>query len=103
MNKDEVKEVVRETIDELFRQDKIKDNIYAEAMQMIFDYYGGKGTAKTGEAIKALQGDAYYKIIPRYFRDGCTNEQLAIAFDCEVSTIYRNKRRLCLEIWRRAK
>ena len=103
MDKNEVKEIVRETINELMRQDRLKDNDYAEAARMIGDYYAGKGTPETAEAVKAISTDAYFKIIPSYFRDGKTIEQLAIAFDCEVTTISRNKKRLCLEILRRAK
>lgn len=103
MDKTEVKEIVRETINELLRQDRLKENDYAEASQLITDYYAGRGTPETQAAIKVMSTDAYFKIIPSYFRDGKTIEQLAIAFDCEVSTISRNKKRLCLEILRRAK
>ena len=103
MEKDEVREVVKETIAELLRQDRIKETDYGEATQLIADYYAGRGTPETAQAIKAVSTDAYFKIIPSYFRDGKTIEQLAIAFDCEVSTISRNKKRLCLEIGRRAK
>lgn len=103
MEKDDVKEIVKETIAELLRQDRIKENDYFEATQLIADYYAGRGTPETAQAIKAVSKDAYFKIIPSQFRDGKTIEQLAIAFDCEISTISRNKKRLCLEILRRAR
>lgn len=45
-------------------------------------------------AIATLQGDPYYDLIEmRYFK-GCTREDIAEHFDCDVSTVNRNKNRL---------
>ncbi len=107
MDRSEVKEIikatVRETIEELSRRDRIKDNDYAEAAQLVTEYYKGNGLPEIARAIIEVSKDAYFEIIPRYFRDGETIEQLATEFNCEVTTISRNKKRLCLEILRRAK
>ena len=46
------------------------------------------------DAILALKDDPYYDLIDlRYFK-GCTREQIAEHFDCDVSTVNRNKNRL---------
>lgn len=46
------------------------------------------------DAIATLQSDPYYDLIEmRYFK-GCTREDIAEHFDCDVSTVNRNKNRL---------
>ena len=102
MEKEQIKEIVRETIAELSRQDRLKSNEFDEAQRLIRDYYAGEAE-EVGEAIKAISKDQYAKLIPLHFKEGYTIEQLAVVYDCEVSTINRNKKRLCLEIYRRVK
>ena len=46
------------------------------------------------DAISMLKDDPYYDLIDmRYFK-GCTREEIAEHFDCDVSTVNRNKNRL---------
>lgn len=97
------REVARETVAELKRQNLLKDDSYFQAKEMIIDYYAGVGSEEVGKAINSLSKDRFFKILPGTFRDGYTQEQLAVVFDCETSTIVRNKKRLCLEVLRRTK
>ena len=52
-------------------------------------------------ALEAIEGDPYAKIIPLYFDYDYKIEELAEQFDCEISTISRNKKRLSLAIYDR--
>ena len=46
------------------------------------------------DAIATLRSDPYYALIHmRYFK-GCSREEIAEYFDCDVSTVNRNKNRL---------
>ena len=46
------------------------------------------------DAISMLEGDAYYDLIALRYFEGKTREQIAEYFDCDVSTVNRNKNRL---------
>lgn len=109
ITEEKIAEIVKLTISEYRRQEGLEGSRgkrtveYQEAIRMITDYYSGRGSKKVGEALREMSQDAYFKILPKYFRDGMTLEQLSIAFDCEPITISRNKKRLCLEVLRRVK
>ena len=46
------------------------------------------------DAVATLKDDPYYELIDmRYFK-GCSREEIAEYFDCDVSTVNRNKNRL---------
>jgi len=109
LTEEKITEIVKLTISEYRRQEGLEGSRgkrtveYQEAIRMIAEYYSGRGNKKVGEALNEISRDAYFKILPKYFRDGMTIDQLAIAFDCEPVTISRNKKRLCLEVLRRVK
>lgn len=46
------------------------------------------------DAIVALQDDPYYDLIRLRYFEGCTREDIAEHFDCDVKTVTRNKNRL---------
>lgn len=61
--------------------------------------YSEDGTAKkfvdiVDEALRELQSDLYYDIIPMMYFEERTREYIAEYFDTTVTTISRNKRRL---------
>ena len=88
MTRDEVKSIVIETIAELKRSGMLKDNSYEEISKKLKD---GKKVDLT-----RIKDDPYFDIIQLYFRDGCTNEKIAELLGVDVSTVTRNKKRLCL-------
>lgn len=103
MEREEIRQIVRETIDELKRSGILRsynEMAYAEVTSVLNAYYddGECDTAVT-EALRKIEGDTYYKIIPLYFSYGYTIERIAEVFGVEVSTITRNKKRLCLAIY----
>lgn len=46
------------------------------------------------EAVHALKDDDYYDLIRMRYFEGCTQEEIAEHFDCDVRTVRRNKNRL---------
>ena len=72
-------------------QEKIEDRIEAIEMSMqvtknfinIID-----------DAIASLIDDPYYDLISMRYFEGCSREEIAEYFDCDVSTVNRNKNRL---------
>ena len=59
---------------------------------------GEDGDPDITEALDSLIDDDYFPVLLYYYEDRMTVEQIAEAYDCEVSTITRNKKRLCLLI-----
>ena len=103
MTEEEVRMVVRITIEELKRGGLLKDFTdiaYTEAASLLQAYYdGGESDPIVSKAIQEQKEDPYFKIIPLYFSYGYTIEGLAELFKVEVSTVKRNKKRLCLAIY----
>lgn len=103
MTKDEIRQVVNECLNELEKRRIIKDMravVYDEMNRRLFSYYenGGKDPEIT-DAINSLDGDLYLGILPYYFRDRYTIEQIADLMQVDVSTIVRNKKRLCISLY----
>lgn len=46
------------------------------------------------DAIASLTDDPYYDLIAMRYFEGCSREEIAEHFDCDVSTVNRNKNRL---------
>lgn len=77
-----------------------KDIAYTEITSILSAYYNtGESDPHVKQALKKIEGDTYSEIIPLYYRERYTIERLAEYFDVEVSTITRNKKRLCLAIY----
>ena len=104
-----VKLAVHETVRELRKggflraQDELA---YQSAAAEIKRYYEAiKNHApyhsRVKEAVESIQGDEYANIIRLYYCDGYTISDIAAVYGCEPSTITRNKKRLCIEIYKR--
>jgi DNA-directed RNA polymerase specialized sigma24 family protein len=46
------------------------------------------------DAVDALKDDHYYDLIRMRYFEGCSQEEIAEHFDCDVRTVRRNKNRL---------
>lgn len=53
-----------------------------------------KVLAQIDDALKTIQADPYFRIIPMYYFDGLTMEVISEQLDNHIRTIRRNKRRL---------
>lgn len=97
---------VRETITELKKTGFLRKDdktIYKSIDKQLKAYYGAILSGKTGDsemkrALTNVMADTYFPVILYYYHDHMTIEQIAEVYDCEVSTITRNKKRLCLLI-----
>lgn len=102
-DKDFIKLIVQETIRELKKNGMLRsasDIAYSEATAVLRSYYKDGETDKTVErALNEVKDDPYFKIVPLYFSYGYTIEEIAEAFHADTSTISRNKKRLCLEVY----
>lgn len=97
-----IENIVRETIRQLKKGGLLKDAkdiAYHEITARLRQFYkDGETDQEITDALRKVEEDPYYKILPLYFRYGYTIEAIAETFDVEVSTISRNKKRLSLKI-----
>lgn len=95
--------IVKETVKELRKTGYLKrsdDIAYSEISSRLFEYFKKPDSdPAVGIALENVKGDQYFKIIPMYYRDRVTIDWIAEEFNCEISTITRNKKRLCLKIY----
>lgn len=104
LNEDAVKIIVKETINELRKNGYLKrsdDIAYSEISARLFEFFKQpESDPDIQRALARIKNDRYYQIITMYYRDRITIDWIAETFGCEISTITRNKRRLCLKIYR---
>ena len=98
-----IRVTIRETLTALKREGLLKnvsDQAYKDAQDTLRIYYAeGQPDGQIRKILKRLQGDKYIKIIPLYFAYHYTIEEIAEALDVEISTVSRNKKRLCMKIY----
>lgn len=107
MTDEEIKEyidlAVRRSVEEYKRAGLLEmssNGAYGDAVDIIRGYYQSeRKDAGVTYALEALRFDPYFRIIPLYFAEGYTHEEIAGIFGVDVSTVSRNKKRLCLEVY----
>lgn len=73
---------------------------YSDASAILSSYYKtDKKDASITYAIQGIRFDPYARIIPMYYEQGKTLETIAEELGVDVSTVVRNKKRLCLAIY----
>lgn len=99
----EVKEVVKITIDEMIRQKLCKIDYYPQKREVVEKelraFFAGKISMINEKMLHQLSDDQYIDIIFMLYRDENTIEQTAEAMGKDESTIKRNKKRLILSIY----
>ena len=81
--------------------DQNEDMIYMNISKRLIEYYqAGASDEILTEALDEVTTQKYFDVIPMYYRDRVTIERIAERFGVDVSTIVRNKRRICLDIQR---
>ncbi len=104
---DDIKEyidyTIKRTVHELKCQGALRSNDsigYTEMSRALYDYYrSGEDNADIKQALESIKADAYARIIPMYYGEGMTIDTVAAELGVDVSTIVRNKRRLCLDMY----
>ena len=94
---------IEKTVKKLKRLNMLEnmdDVKYADISYMLTDYYqNGQVVPKIKRALDVIARDKYYDIIPMYYGAGLNICEVARRFGVDVSTIVRNKKRLCLQIY----
>lgn len=103
MTPEQIREVVKITLDELTNRKLIKDD-YQSVLRVVEkklrDYFNNHGDGNgISYALRTLSDDPYIDIIYLHYRDDLTLENIAEYYDKEVSTIKRNKKRLIYKIY----
>lgn len=94
---------VKRTVYELKKAGALRSNdsiSYSEVSRALSDYYrSGQDNAEIKQALEAISADEYARVIPLYYGAGMTLEAVAMELGVDVTTIARNKKRLCLDIY----
>lgn len=93
---------VQKAIMELKAAGLLKDPsqiVYKEISGRLRRFYSGEEDPHLQEALEQMKDDDYFDIIPLYYFTGNTIEHIASGYDVDISTITRNKKRLCYEIY----
>ncbi len=102
MTPEQIREIVKMTLDELTQRKLIKDDyplMLGVVEGRLKDFFNHKGGARVGGVLMSLSDDSYIDIIFLQYRDGKTLEWIAEYMDVEVRTILRNKKRLVMRIY----
>lgn len=99
MNEADVKKIIADLIRTKTLKSAISE-IYDDISSKLYRYYCGEDyDISVTEALDGLRNDIHFEIIPLYYQQHLTIEQIADALYIDVSTVIRNKKRLCLEIY----
>ena len=103
MTPEQIREIVKMTLDELTQRKLIKDEypvILNEVERKLKSFFNSRGDGyNIGHALNQLSDDPYIDIIFLQYRDGKTLERIAEYMEVEVRTILRNKKRLIYKIY----
>lgn len=111
MTEKKIEALIDKSVKKAFKELKDKgvlknqmDLIYKDMSKLLRCYFkdledSGSGDPKIENALSQLEYDRFYNIIPQYYQMGYTLEELSIMYHCDISTITRNKKRLCFEIY----
>lgn len=108
MTDDEIKAyidtAINRSIQAYKREGMLKESeaaAYTDANAILLNYYAtGKTDNSITYAINGMRFDQYFQIIPLYYDEQVKIEQIAERMGVDVSTVVRNKKRLCLEIYK---
>lgn len=101
MTPEQIREIVKMTLDELTQRKLIKDDypiILGEVERKLKAFFDNKGNG-VSHALNHLSDDPYIDVIFLQYRDGRTLEWIAECMEVEVRTIMRNKKRLIMRIY----
>lgn len=100
--KEDIKEVINLTINELQQGGLLKDKsdyIYGNVAERLKRYYRSGDDKALEQVLKDIQDDIYINVIPLYYKNRYTIEAIAEMYNVNTSTIVRNKKRLCIMIY----
>ena len=102
MTPEQVREVVKITIEELTKSKLLTTDNYQAVLKVVesklYNFFSNKDNG-IGHTLNSLSDDQYIDIIFLQYRDSKTLEWIAEYFNVDVSTIKRNKKRLIYKIY----
>ena len=102
MTQEQVREIVKITIDELTKAKLLNTDNYQAVLKQVepklSKFFNGNGNS-ISTILTQLYDDPYIDIIFLQYRDGKTLEWIAEYFKVDVSTIKRNKKRIMYKIY----
>ena len=104
MNEKEIRKIVAMTVEELTGRNYEKDDDNTNYQYMggrIKKHYKEGGDKEVEKALKEVEKDQYFEIIPNYYQRNRSLTWMAVKMECDRTTIARNKKRLVLEIYRK--
>lgn len=103
MTEEEIRRIVTMTVKAMKREGMLRnanDVMYGEMARRLHGHFNEEYSEKVAKALNEIKTDMYYSIIPLYYGKRMTHEDIAEAMNVEVSTITRNKKRLCIELYK---
>lgn len=105
MTPEQIREIVKMTLDELTTRKLIKDD-YQSILKVVegklYDFFNNRGDGNgISYILRHLSDDQYIDVIFLQYRDGKTLEWIAEYLGVDVSTVKRNKKRLICSIYER--
>lgn len=103
MTDENIKSVVKETVNELLGNSMIKYSeliIYEQIGERLREYYKEPGKdPDIAKALSQIKDHHYYNVLEMYYKDNRTLESIADKCYVDISTIVRNKKALCIKIF----
>lgn len=103
MTQEQIREIVKITLDELEQRHMLKDpyqNVLRYVDKRLYNFFSNRGDGNgISYALHQLSDDAYIDIIYLQYRDGKTLEWIAEYYNKDISTIKRNKKHLVKKIY----
>lgn len=103
MKPEQVREIVKITIDELTQRKQLDIENYQTTLRAVeanlYSFFDNKSN-DIAYALNQLSDDPYIDIIYLQYRDGKTLEWIAEYFNKDVSTIKRNKKRIIQAVYK---
>ena len=104
MTTEQIREIVKITLEELINCKVIKVDSYDHVLEYVSPkltefFNNSVSDPKISSALKLVSDDYYIDIIYLQYRDGHTIEGIAEYFNKEPRTILRNKKRLMYKIY----
>jgi len=99
-----IEDTARKVVAETKRQMILKDAdkmAEKDMSDLLKSHFRSKRNKKLERVLKELDYDPYFNIITLYYRDGYTLESVAEDMNCDISTVLRNKKRLCRIIYKK--
>lgn len=104
MTPEQIREIVKITIDELAQRKEYQPANYSAVLQVmdvrLYKFFGGTKDADIANLLRQYSDDTYIDVIYLQYRDRVTIERIADIMEKDASTIKRNKKRLIMSMYK---